>query len=48
MKLLVVSDIHGRGEYLDRVMMLNSDLDGVFFLGENATACRERRAWSGR
>ena len=36
MKLLVVSDIHGRGEYLDRAMMLNSDLDGVFFLGDGA------------
>ena len=36
MKIIVVSDIHGRGEYLDRVMSLNPDFDGVFFLGDGA------------
>ena len=34
MKVIVVSDIHGRGEYLDRVLAKHSDCDGVFFLGD--------------
>ena len=36
MKIIVVSDIHGRGEYLDGVLSRHCDCDGVFFLGDGA------------
>ena len=36
MKIIVVSDIHGRGYYLDTVMDRNPGFDGVFFLGDGA------------
>ena len=36
MKIVVVSDIHGRGYYLDRVLALHHDAEGVFFLGDGA------------
>ena len=37
MKIIVVSDIHGRGYYLDTVMDRNPGFDGVFFLGDGET-----------
>lgn len=34
MKILVVSDIHGREDFLCRVAMIHSDRDGLLFLGD--------------
>jgi predicted phosphodiesterase len=36
MKIIVVSDIHGRGAYLDGVLSRHPDCEGVFFLGDGA------------
>ena len=34
MKILVISDLHGREDLLRRVLLLHSDRDGVIFLGD--------------
>ena len=34
MKYVVISDVHGRSDLADRVMLLHSDRDGVLFLGD--------------
>ena len=34
MKFVVISDIHGRADLVDRIMSIHSDRDGVLFLGD--------------
>ena len=34
MKLVVISDIHGRADLLDRIMLIHGDRDGTLFLGD--------------
>ena len=34
MKFVVISDIHGRADLVDRIMSVHSDRDGVLFLGD--------------
>ena len=34
MKYVVISDVHGRSDLVDRVMLLHSDREGALFLGD--------------
>jgi putative phosphoesterase len=34
MKFLVISDVHGRSDLVDRVARIHSDRDGILFLGD--------------
>ena len=36
MKILVISDLHGRDELLRKAAVLHTDRDGILFLGDGA------------